>query len=97
MKGSRGDVKNSNSLPEGFRVFFFDNQTSETVPCPQNYTIELAGRRQFLFFKGDVVYDVDLENTTCTCADFMARRRGVGSCKHLRLARVLESHTPTPC
>jgi len=83
-------TKSKNKTPQGFRIFFFDRVTSETVACPRDYSIKLIGRRQFLFLKDDVAYDVDLENATCTCADFMTRRRGVSPCKHLRLAKTIE-------
>jgi predicted nucleic acid-binding Zn finger protein len=36
---------------------------------------------------------VDLEEGTCTCPDYMNRDRGGRGCKHLRLARILESKT----
>jgi predicted nucleic acid-binding Zn finger protein len=83
----------TSDLPDGFRVFFYDEQSGDTVACPRDYRIEAVGRKQFLFFKDDIAYDVDLENSTCTCPDFLARRRGVGLCKHLRLGRSLLSRS----
>jgi hypothetical protein len=77
-----------------FRIYFYDENTGETVACPKDYSIRRIGRRQYLFVKGDIAYSVDLEESTCTCPHYMMRAGdGRSGCKHLRLARVMEGKT----
>jgi hypothetical protein len=78
-----------------FRVYFYDEETGDTVACPKDYEIVRIGRRQYLFQKEDVAYDVDLEESTCTCPHYMIRGGGKRGCKHLRLARLIEAKTPS--
>lgn len=77
---------------------FYDRETGETVACPRDYEVETIGRRHYLFRRGGLAYSVDLEEVTCTCPDFMVRKAGRAgaSCKHIRLARVLDRRSRRP-
>jgi len=99
QSGSSGTLRVMRRLPKGFSVCFYDEQTGETLACPRDYSVECIGRQHYLFTKGDQSYSVDLEESTCTCPDFLMRRASKtgASCKHLRLARSLFSRGVLPC
>ena len=63
----------------------YSNGAPKTTERISSRTYEVAS------WNGDSVYTVDLNWSTCTCPDYMNRRRvDGGDCKHLKQVRATE-------
>lgn len=65
------------------RMYYYNPDTCECLPCPKDYDIETVGRGHYVFHKkgGEedcINYSVDTEEMICSCPDFLLRHPDEG-------------------